>query len=163
MLFRFTIFLFAVVLLLSCNNGSNCYESADTLMVTVFSGNKSTKIDSILVRGFRQTGTGDTLGYSTVSDTAKKVGLPLDLAADSTGFVVYANGKAGAFWVKHTMEFRLISQSCGFAPYYKLTASKQSPLIDSIRVFDSNVDPKSVENYETNGQNIKVYLHLTTP
>jgi len=161
--FRFISLFFAVLLLLSCNNGSHCYESSDTLMVTVFTGHNNVQINSFLVRGFKQTGEGDTLDYSLEADTTKKVGLPLELTADSTGFVVYVNGKSGIFFVKHTMDFRLISQSCGFAPYYKLTALKYSPLIDSIQVSDLNVDPKSVENYELNGQNIKVYLHLTTP
>lgn len=161
--FRFLYLLLAVLLLLSCNNGSHCFESSDTLMVTVFTGNNNIKINSFLVRGYKQNGEGDTLNYSLGADTTKKVGLPLELTADSTGFVVYANGKSGVFFVKHTMDLRLISQSCGFAPYYKLTAAKYSPLIDSIKVSDLNVGPKSVENYETHGQNITVYLHLTTP
>ena len=163
MLFRFTFLLFAFLLLLSCNNGSHCYESSDTLMVTAFTGNNAIPITSFLVRGFKQNGVGDTLDYSAESTPTKKVGLPLTLSGDSTGFVVFANGRSGIFWMRHTMDFKLISQSCGFAPYYKLTALKFSPLIDSIKVSDLNVDPKSVENYETNGQNITVYLHLSTP
>jgi hypothetical protein len=91
------------------------------------------------------------------------VALPLAVTGDSTGFVVYANGRSGIFFLKHTMDLKLISQSCGFAPYYELTALKFSPLIDSIKVSDLNVDPKSVEIYETNGQNVTVYLHLSTP
>jgi len=163
MLFRFTFLLFAFLLLLSCNNGSHCYESSDTLMITTFAGNDANPINSFLVRGFKQNGVGDTLDYSTESSPTKKVGLPLTLTGDSTGFVVLVNGRSGIIWLKHNMEFRLISQSCGFAPYYQLTTIKYSPLIDSIKVSDLNVDPKSVENYETNGQNITVYLHLSTP
>lgn len=163
MRFRFPSVLFAVMLLLSCNNGSHCYESSDTLMVTTFSGSTAVKIDSILVTGYRRNAVGDTLEYSKVPALTSKVGLPLALSADSTGFSVYANGKSGTFWLKHTMDIKLISQSCGFAPYYKLTATRHSSLIDSVRISDPVIDPKSVETYEPNGQNITIYLHLTTP
>jgi hypothetical protein len=163
MLFRSIFILFAFLLLLSCNKGSNCYESSETLMVSAFTGNKSIPINSFLVRGYKQIGLGDTLASSTTSSPTIKAALPLALSSDSTGFVVFVNGRSGIFWIRHTMDLRLISQSCGFAPYYKLTALKYSSLIDSIKVSDLNVDPKSVDNYETNGQNITVYLHLSTP
>ena len=163
MRFRFTSLFFAVLLILSCNNGSHCYESSETLMVTIFSGSTSVNIQSILVTGYQRSAVGDTLEYSKTSALTSKVGLPLSLSADSTGFNVTANGKSGTFWLKHTMVIKLISQPCGFAPYYQLISSSHSSLIDSIRISDLNVDPKSVEIYETNGQNIKIYLHLTTP
>jgi hypothetical protein len=132
-------------------------------MVTIFSGSTAVNIDSILVTGYQRDAVGDTLEFSNVPALTSKVGLPLSLSADSTGFSVYANGKSGTFWLKHTMDFKLISQPCGFAPYYKLTEASYSSLIDSIKISDLNVDPKSVETYETNGQNITIYLHLTTP
>ena len=163
MYFRLLFILCAVALLPSCNNGSHCYESSETLMVTVFTSKDSISIDSILVKGYRRNGVGDTLEYSKVPTKASKIGFPLSLSADSTGFVVFANGRASSFWLKHTMDIKLISQPCGFAPYYKLTALRYSSLIDSIRVFDLVVDPKSVEKYVSNGQNIKIYLHLSTP
>lgn len=163
MRFRLTSIFFAVMLLLSCNNGSHCYESSDTLMVTIFSGSTAVNIDSILVTGYQRNDVGDTLEFTNVPALTSKVGLPLSLSADSTGFEVYANGKSGTFWLKHTMDFKLISQPCGFAPYYQLTATRHSSFIDSIRISDLNVDPKSVETYETNGQNITIYLHLSTP
>ncbi len=163
MRFRFTSVIFTVMLLFSCNNGSHCYESAETLMITIFSGSTSVNIQSILVTGYQRNAVGDTLEYSKTPALTSKVGLPLSLTADSTGFNVYANGKSGTFWLKHTMIIKLISQPCGFAPYYQLIASRHSSLIDSIKISDLHVDPKSVEIYETNGQNIKIYLHLTTP
>ncbi len=163
MRFRFLILLLAVMLLLSCNNGSHCYESSETLMVTTFTANGTLKIDSIMVRGYNRLAKGDTLVFNKIAATAVRVGLPLSVSADTTGFVVFANGKASSFWVKHTMNFQLISQSCGFAPNYGLTAIRRSSLIDSIKIFDPVVDPKSAEKYATNGQNITVYLHLTTP
>ena len=113
--------------------------------------------------GYNRLAKGDTLVFNKDSAVAKKVGLPLSVSADTTGFVVYANGKASSFWVKHTMNFQLISQSCGFAPNYELIALRHSSLIDSIRILDPVVGPKSAEKYATNGQNITVYLHLTTP
>lgn len=163
MRFRFSSVIFAVMLLFSCNNGSHCYESSDTLMVTVFSASTAVNINSILVTGYQRDAVGDTLEYSNVPALTSKVGLPLSLSSDSTGFNVYANGKSGTFWLKHTMDIKLISQPCGFAPYYKLTATRHSSLIDSIKISDPNVDPKSVETYETYGQNITIYLHLSTP
>lgn|GEM_PF-728100 len=163
MLFRLTSLFFAVLLLLSCNNSSHCYESSETLLVTTFTGGSTLKIDSILVKGAAKTGIGDTLKFSRDSALTISAGLPLSLSADSTGFVVFANGRTSSFWLKHTMNLKLISQSCGFAPNYKLVATRHSSLIDSVSVSDPIVDPQSVERYATNGQNITIYLHLATP
>jgi hypothetical protein len=163
MRFRLTLLFPAFMLLLSCNSGSHCYESSNTLMVTSFTVNKTLNIDSILVKGYNRNAIGDTLAFNKVPALVKTVGLPLSLTADSTGFVVFANGKSATFWLKHTMNFQLISQSCGFAPNYLITATRHSSLIDSIRVSDQLVGPKTVEKYATLGQNITVYLHLTTP
>lgn len=148
-------------LLVSCNNGSRCYESTDTLMVTSFSGNNSKKIGPLLVKGYGRNLKGDTIYYSTDSALTKKAGLPLSVLADSTGFTVTANGKSSVFWIRHTLNLQLVSQSCGFAPNFVLTATKHSTLIDSLRVTNPNIGPKSLESYSANGQNISVYLHLT--
>lgn len=161
MRFRDTWIIFAAILLISCNNGSRCYESTDTLMVASFVSNKSKKIGPFTIRGYGRSAVGDTLVNYIDSALVKKIGLPLSLSADSTGFIVTANGKTNTFWVKHTMNLQLVSQSCGFAPYYKLIATRHSALTDSVRVFDPGVNPKSVERYATNGQNITIYLHLT--
>lgn len=151
----------AVVLLHSCNNNSHCYESTDTLMVTTFAGSKSEKIGSVIVRGYGKNSVGDTLFNNKDSALTKKIGLPLSLTEDSTGFVVYVNNKPSIFWVRHSMDLKLISEVCGFAPYYKLNATRCSALIDSARVQDPEINPKSIETYNTNGQNITIYLHLS--
>ena len=160
MRFRYTWIIPAIILFISCNSGSRCYESTDTLMVATFTGNNSNKIDTFTVRGYGRNAVGDTLVNTSDSVLVRKVGLPLSLTADSTGFDVTVNGKSCVFWVKHTMNLQLISQSCGFAPYYKLTTTRHSELIDSVKVFDQDVNPKSVERHATNGQNIAIYLHL---
>jgi hypothetical protein len=161
MRFRDTWIIIAAILLISCNNGSRCYESGDSLMVAVFTGNNSKKIGPFTITGYGKNTVGDTLVHTTDSVLVRKVGLPLSILADSTGFVVSANGRTHTFWVKHTMNLQLISQSCGFAPYYKLTATRHTSLIDSVKIFDPGVNPKSVERYATLGQNITIYLHLT--
>jgi hypothetical protein len=130
-------------------------------MVTSFSGNNSKKIGPLLIKGYGRNSKGDTLYFSTDSALTKKAGLPLSLLADSTGFAVTANGKSSIFWIRHTLNLQLVSQSCGFAPNYVLTATKHSTLIDSLRVANPNIGPKSLESYSTNGQNISVYLNLT--
>jgi hypothetical protein len=158
---RITLIIFTIMLLISCNNGSHCYESTDTLMVTTFTGNKSKKIGPMIVRGFGKNSVGDTLFNNKDSALTKRIALPLSLTADSTGFVVYFNSKSSTFWVRHKMNIQLISQSCGFAPYYQLSATRHLGLIDSLKIFNPNVDPKSIETYSTNGQNITIYLHLT--
>lgn len=161
MLLRISLIIFAVTLLISCNSGSRCYESTDTLMVTTLTGIKLQKIGPVVIRGFGKNTVGDTLYINKDSALVKKIALPLKLDADSTGFVVYLNNKVNTFWVRHTMNIQLISQSCGFAPYYQLNATKHSGLIDSLKINNPTVDPKSVETYATNGQNITVYLHLS--
>lgn len=158
---RILLIIFAVMLLISCNSGSRCYESTDTLMVTALTGIKLQKIGPIVIRGYGKTAKGDTLYIDKDSALVKKIALPLKLDSDSTGFVLYFNNKISTFWVRHTMNIQLISQSCGFAPYYQLNATKHSGFVDSMRVNNTTVDPKSVETYATNGQNITVYLHLT--
>ena len=158
---QFKWIIFTAILLVSCNNGSHCYESTDSLMVTTFSGSKSQKIGSIVVRGYGKNAVGDTLFNNKDSALTKKIGLPLSLTADSTGFVVIVNKVPSVFWVRHTMNVQLISQSCGYAPYYQLNAFRFSSLVDSMRVRDTNVNPKSIETYSTNGQNLTVYLRLS--
>lgn len=161
MRFRDTWIIFAAILFISCNSGSRCYESSDTLMVTTFTGNNSNIISTFTIRGYGRNAVGDTLVNTNDTVLSRKIALPLSLAADSTGFDVTVNGKSHTLWVKHTMNLQLISQSCGFAPYYKLTSTRHSALIDSVKVFDPDVNPKSVERHATNGQNITIYLHLT--
>ena len=158
---RISLIIFAVMLLLSCNSGSRCYESTDTLMVTTLTGIKLQKIGPVIIRGYGKNAAGDTLYRSLDSAQVKKIALPLRLNADSTGFVLYFNKKVSVFWVRHTMNIQLISQSCGFAPYYQLNATKHIGLVDSLKINNPAVDPKSIETYATNGQNITVYLHLS--
>jgi hypothetical protein len=150
-----------VMIFTSCNNSGHCYESVDTLMVTTFTGNNSKKIGSIVVRGYGRNAVGDTLFNNKDSALTKKIGLPLSVLTDSTGFVVTANGRNSIFWVRHTMDIKLLSQACGFVPYYKLMAAKHTLLIDSMAIYNPDIDPKSIEIYSTSGQNITVYLHLT--
>lgn len=158
---RISLIIFTVMLLLSCNSGSRCYESTDTLMITTLTGIKLQKIGPVIIRGYGKNAAGDTLYRSLDSALVKRVALPLRLNADSTGFVVYFNNKVCTFWVRHTMIIQLISQSCGFAPYYQLNATKHIGLVDSLIINNPAVDPKSIETYATNGQNITVYLHLS--
>jgi hypothetical protein len=130
-------------------------------MVTTLIGSKSHKIGPVIIRGYGKNVAGDTLYINKDSALVKRMALPLTLNSDSTGFVVYFNNIASTFWVRHTMNIQLISQSCGFAPYYELNATKRTGLIDSLRINNAAVGPKSVETYAINGQNITVYLHLT--
>lgn len=158
---QFKWIIFVTILLISCNNGSHCYESTDTLMVTTFAGSNSEKIGSIIVRGYGRNAVGDTLYSDKDSSLTKKIGLPLSLSSDSTGFVLVINNLPSIFWVRHTMNVQLISQSCGFAPFYSLNAVKYSSLIDSVKFYDPNVNPKSIESYSIDGQNITIYLRLS--
>ncbi len=159
--FRITSIIFAILIVISCSNGDRCYESTDTFLVTTIVGNSAIPIDSLLVRGAGRKAKGDTLLLDKTASVFKKIALPLALSADSTGFDLVANGKSQTFWIRHTMNMQLVSASCGFAPYYQLTGSRHTSLIDSIRFSDLSADPKSVERHTTNGQNVTIYLHLT--
>lgn len=158
---QFIVIFFAVVLLHSCSNSSHCYESTDTLMMATFAGSKSEKIGPIVVRGYGKNSVGDTLFSNKDSALTKRIGLPLSLSEDSSGFVVYLNNSQSIFWIRHTMDLKLISEVCGFAPYYLVNATRCSSLIDSVTVQNPSIDPKSLEIYNTNGQNITIYLHLS--
>jgi hypothetical protein len=159
--FRLTVLLFVVLLIFSCNNGSQCFDATDSYLVTTFTGSKEIKIDSIIVKGMNRNAAGDTLYRDKVSALTKLIALPLSLSVDSTGFVLFTNGKSHSLWVRHTMIMQLVSENCGYSPYYKLTGGSHSSLIDSVRITDPVVDPKSLERHAKIGQNIKVYLNLS--
>ncbi|MCE1197664.1 MAG: DUF6452 family protein [Marinilabiliales bacterium] len=161
MLIRTILMLFCATWLISCDNSSRCFDSTDTQMVALFTSGKSAKIGSFLVKGYGRNGVGDTLAYSKDSSLTKRVSLPLSLSADSTGFLIEANGYTSLLWLKHSMNLQLVSKSCGFSPYYQLKASRYSARIDSLAFYDLSVDPKSIERFATNGQNVAIYLHLS--
>lgn len=163
MVIRIIFLLFSFLFLQSCNNGDHCYESTDSLMITNFIGDNKIKIDSILVYGYNRDLLKDTLIYQKPASLNVRLGLPLSLSVDSTGFVVFTNGKKSYFWLRHQMNLQLISQSCGFSPFYKLNSIRYSSLIDSVKIIDKEVDPKTAEKYANNGQNITVFLHLSNP
>lgn len=163
MIIRLIFLLFGLLILQSCNNGDHCYESTDSLMITNFIGSNKINIDSILIYGYNRDILKDTVISQKPATQNVRVGLPLSLSVDSTGFVVYTNGKKSNIWLSHKMNLQLISQSCGFSPYYKLNSIRYSSLIDSVKITDNEVDPKTAEKYANNGQNITVFLHLSNP
>ena len=149
-----SLLIFAMV---SCNDGNRCYESVDTLMVTSFSVNGFKTINALIINGVNRNDVGDTLVNDTLSTLTKKYTLPLSLSADSTGFVVKANGIKDTLYIKHTMIISFISENCGFAPDYVISGFRYTAGIDSVKISDPKVNPKSIEK-KTNDQNISIYF-----
>ena len=147
-----------IFVMVSCNDGNRCYESVDTLMVTSFSVNGSKKIKTLVINGVNRFAKGDTLVNDKDSTLIKRYTLPLSLSADSTGFVVKANGKKDTLYVRHSMIITLISENCGFAPNYIISGFRFTKGIDSVKISDAKVNPKSIEK-KTNDQNISIYLN----
>ena len=149
---------FFLFLFTSCNDGNRCYESVDTLMMGSFSINATKTINSLTIKGINRNLVGDTLVSDVTAALTMKATLPLSLNADSTGFVIIANGKKDTLFVRHTMIIKLISENCGFAPNYSLTGFRFTAGIDSVKITDKVVNTKSIEK-TTNDQNIRIYFN----
>jgi hypothetical protein len=154
-LFIFSLFIFGMV---SCNDGDRCYESVDTLMVTSLSVNGVVKIKSLIINGVDRIDVGDTLVNNKDSTFTQRYALPLSLSVDSTGFVLNANGEKDTIYIRHTMTINFISENCGFAPDYVISGFRYSKGIDSVKISDAKVNPKSIEK-NTNDQNISIYFN----
>jgi len=154
--YLFTILLL-VFTLVSCSNGNGCYESVDTLMVTSFSIDSLKQIKTLVINGVGRNGVGDTLVNVKDSTLTKRYNLPLSLSADSTGWVLEANGKKDTLYIRHSMIMVLVSEVCGFAPDYVISGLGYTAGIDSVKISDSKVNPQSIEK-KTNDQNISIYF-----
>ncbi len=142
----------------SCNDGNRCYESVDTFMISSFSIDGFKNIKTLIIKGINKNDVGDTLVNDDQTTLTKRYPLPLSLSADSTGFVLTANGKTDTLFVRHKMVIKLISEFCGFAPNYTLSGSSYTLGIDSVRITDSKVNPQSIAK-TTNDQNIRIYFN----
>ena len=147
-----------VFLLESCNDGDRCYESVNTLMVTSFSVNELKTINTLVVNGVNRFDVGDTLVNDKESTLTKRCLLPLSLSGDSTGLVLKVNGIKDTLYVRHTMSLNFVSDKCGFAPNYVIKGFRYSKGIDSVKISDATVNPKSIEK-TTNDQNITIYFN----
>ena len=159
MKFRGILFLLMLFLAASCDDEKRCYEATDTLMVVNLLGSTEVEIDSIVVKGVDRNDVGDTIYRDTLDALVKHFKLPLSLSADSTGFDIFTNGRSARFYINHTMQVKLVSEDCGFAPYYEITGGRFSANIDSILVTDPVVNPKSSEIHAKT-QNIIIFYNL---
>lgn len=157
---RFYLFIISLLIfvMVSCNDGNRCYESVDTLMVTSLTVNGFKSINTLVINGVDRNDVGDTLVNDLQSTLAKRYPLPLSLSADSTGFVLQANGKKDTLYIRHTMIISFISENCGFAPNYVISGFRYSKGIDSVKISDAKVNPNSIEK-KTNDQNIIIYFN----
>ena len=155
--FQILIPLFLFVLS-SCNDGNRCYESVDTLMMGSFTINDAKTINTLTIKGINRNLVGDTLVNYATPTTIVKATIPLSLSADSTGFVIVANNRKDTIFVRHTMIIKLISENCGFAPNYNISGVRFTAGIDSVKITDGEVNPKSIEK-TTNDQNISIYFN----
>ncbi len=145
------------IVLGSCTNGNRCYDSVDTLMVSSFSINGFKSIDSLIVTGVNRTDTGDTLVNDRTATLTKRYPLPLSLFADSTGFILNANGVKDTLYIRHKMIITFVSEFCGFAPNYVISGLRHTAGIDSVKITDRRVNTLSTAK-ATNDQNISIYF-----
>jgi hypothetical protein len=157
---RFYLFIISLLIFLftSCNDGDRCYESVDTLMATSFSINGFKPIDILEIRGVDRNDVGDILVSDKASTLTKRYTLPLSLSADSTGLIFYTNGIKDTLYIRHTMLLVFISENCGFAPNYVISGFRYTKGIDSVKISDAKVNPKSIEK-KANDQNISIYFN----
>jgi len=157
---RFSLFIISLLIfgMVSCNDGNRCYDSVDTLMVTSFSVNGYKSIKTLVINGVDRSDVGDILVNDTDSALTKRYPLPLSLSADSTGFVLTANGKKDTLYIRHTMIISFISENCGFAPNYVISGFRYTKGIDSVKISDTKVNPNSILK-KTNDQNISIYFN----
>ena len=157
---RYYLFIISLLIfgMVSCNNGTGCYDSVDTLMVTSFSLSGFNPIDTLIINGVNRNDVGDTLVNDLQSTLTKQYALPLSLSADSTGFVLTVNRFKDTLYIRHTMTINFISEYCGFAPDYVITGFRHTAGIDSVKISDPKVNPNSIQKL-TNGQNISIYFN----
>lgn len=150
------IFMLGMGVLSSCDDEERCYESTDTYMMTRFVESNGMSIDSLLIWGVDK----DDLGWvrDTLVQFEKYYPLPLSLNHDTTAFVLFANGKADTLTLIHRMQMQLVSEECGFAPYYQLSDIEFTERIDSVGLSDAAVNPESIEKSEDD-ENITVYFN----
>lgn len=141
----------------SCSEEGRCYDSTDTYLIARFIASDSTTIDSLLIWGVAKNDTGWV--RDTLPSVAKRYPLPLSLEHDSTAFVLFVNGGADTLFIYHTMQMKMVSEACGFAPNYELKGFSYTSRIDSVNVSDSKVGPTSIDKPD-NEQNITVYFNL---
>ena len=146
-----------IFVLYSCNDGNRCYESVDTMMVTSVSVDSFKNVKSLVIKGVNRNDVGDTIVSDTLSTLTKRIALPLSLSADSTGFVIKTNGIIDTLYIRHKMTINFISENCGFAPNYLISGFRFTRGIDSVKLSDAKVNPKSIEK-TTNDQNIRIYF-----
>jgi hypothetical protein len=127
-------------------------------MVTSFSVNGYKSIKTLVINGVDRSDVGDILVNDTDSALTKRYPLPLSLSADSTGFVLTANGKKDTLYIRHTMIISFISENCGFAPNYVISGFRYTKGIDSVKISDTKVNPNSILK-KTNDQNISIYFN----
>jgi hypothetical protein len=128
-------------------------------MVTSLSVNGFKTITNVIITGLDRYDVGDSLVSDTASTLTKRYTLPLSLSTDSTGFVIMVNGIKDTLFVKHTMIISFVSEYCGFAPNYIVSGFRYTQGIDSVKIFDPKVNPKSIEKKE-NDQNISIYFNF---
>jgi hypothetical protein len=142
----------------SCSDGNRCYEPVDTLMITSFSVNGFKPINALTINGVDRNDVGDTLVNDNQSAVTKRYPLPLSFSGDSTGLAIKANGFRDTLYIRHAMTLILISENCGFAPNYVINGFSFTKGIDSVKISDAKVNPKSIEK-KANDQNIRIYFN----
>ena len=156
---RFYLFIILLLFfgLVSCNDGNGCYDSVDTLMETSLSVDGFKQINTLIINGVDRSDVGDTLVNDQASELTKRYPLPLSLSADSTGFVLNANGIKDTLYIRHTMIISFISENCGFAPNYVISGFRYTKGIDSVKISDAKVNQNSIAK-NVNDQNITIYF-----
>ena len=143
-----------------CDQQNRCYDSVNSLMVVSLKSSDFSVYNNLIVYGVGRTNTGDTLVNDTTSSQLKRFALPLSVSRDTTGFVFKIGNVKDTIYFRHNMTMKFISESCGFAPEYKLTSTFFSPGIDSVKFSDPIVNTKSI-NKNSNAQNTIIYFNST--
>jgi hypothetical protein len=156
---RFSILIISlfIFVMVSCNDGNNCYDSTNTVMVASFTIDGGKQIKTLVINGVNRNNIDDRLVNDTSSTLTKRYALPLSLSADSTGFVINSNSLKDTLYIRHTMIMGFISENCGFAPNYVISGFRFTKGIDSVKISDAQVNPNSIAKI-TNDQNISIYF-----
>jgi hypothetical protein len=149
-----------ILILIGCTSEKGCYDSTETLMMASFNGSDFRVFDTLYIHGVGRDGKGDTLVYDTLASQSKRFTLPLSLTADSTGFVIRADGFQDTLYIRHSMTLKFLSEYCGFAPEYLIKSLFFTPGIDSVKISDEVVNTNSLQK-STNDQNITIYFNFS--
>lgn len=143
--------LFLLLLFNSCITQEICDENIQSELVGLFKTMeegvvKDTLISGVSIFGIRE-GRPDSLLYNDT--TMSRILFPLDSHHDFSRFVLNIDEQTDTLRIIHTVEFYMISYTCGFAALFTVDSIDYSnTMINNIEIVNSVIDAELEQDEE---------------